>query len=251
MTRRAGAITASVLLAVVIVVGLGIVLIGPATVLGEGASAPSRTVGEPTTEATGSPAGATPEPADAAPSSAGAPGATSSAERSWNEHLGLREPAPDAPVGPQPIPEAADVPVRVRIPAIGVDSSLEDLVRSGEGVLQPPVVPELAGWFTGGTVPGDIGPAVIAGHVDSGVAGAVFRDLDQLEPGAEILVEMSDGEVVTFRMDRADVVRQAQFPSVEVYGPVPDRQLRLITCHTFDPDNRAYVDNLVIFATAA
>lgn len=162
--------------------------------------------------------------------------------------LGERD--PDAPVGPQPIPGADDVPVRVRIPDIGVDSSLEHLVRDADGVLQAPAVPEQAGWFSGGTVPGDRGPAVIAGHVDSGVAGAIFRDLDELEPGSEILVEMSDGEVHTFRVDRHAVVQQAQFPSAEVYGPVPDRQLRLITCHTFSPEAGDYVDNLVVFATA-
>lgn len=163
----------------------------------------------------------------------------------------LTERDPDAPVGPQPIPDDEVVPVRVEIPSIDVDSVLEDLARDENGILQPPV-PEQAGWFTGGTVPGERGPAVIAGHVDSGVAGAVFRDLDELEPGAEVLVEMSDGETLTFRVDRAEVFgqAQAQFPSVEVYGPVPDRQLRLITCHSFDPDNRRYVDNLVVFATA-
>jgi len=166
--------------------------------------------------------------------------------------VSLGEPDPDAPLGPQPIPDAEIEPVRVRIPSIDVDSILEHLARDEQGVLQPPVVPEQAGWFAGGTVPGDRGPAVIAGHVDSGVAGAVFRDLDELEPGAEILVEMSDGEVLTFRVDRLEVFgqAQAQFPSVDVYGPVPDKQLRLITCHNFDPDNRRYVDNLVVFATA-
>lgn len=157
----------------------------------------------------------------------------------------------DAPTGPQALADEGVVPVRVSIEAIGVDSALEDLVTEG-GVLQPPVVPESAGWFTEGTVPGDRGPAVIAGHVDSGVAGAVFRDLDQLEPGDVVEVEMSDGTLQTFRVDRSSVVSQAQaqFPTSQVYGPVPDRQLRLITCHTYDPDRSAYIDNLVVFATA-
>lgn len=170
---------------------------------------------------------------------------------SAEDSLPLGTPDPDAPVGPQPLPETEVVPVSVQIPAIDVDTALEDLERDESGVLQPPVVPESAGWFTAGTVPGERGPAVIAGHVDSGVAGAVFRDLDELRPGDEILVEMSDGEILTFVMDRSAVVPQAQFPSTQVYGPVPEPQLRLITCHTFDDGSRRYVDNLVVFATVS
>lgn len=162
----------------------------------------------------------------------------------------LTESVDGAPTGPQQLGDEGVVPVRVRIPAIDLDSPLEDL-GTADGVLLPPDVPESAGWYTEGTVPGNRGPAVIAGHVDSGVAGAVFRDLDELADGDAVEVEMSDGTVLTFRVDRTQVVsqQQAQFPTSAVYGPVPDAQLRLITCHTFDPDRARYVDNLVVFAT--
>lgn len=162
----------------------------------------------------------------------------------------LSDPVEGAPTGPQQLGDEGVVPVRVRIPAIEVDSPLEDL-GTVDGVLLPPVVPETAGWYTEGTVPGERGPAIIAGHVDSGVAGAVFRDLDELASGDAVEVEMSDGTVLTFRVDRTQVVpqAQAQFPTSQVYGPVPDAQLRLITCHTFDPDRARYVDNFVVFAT--
>src|SRR5689334_15962377 len=58
-------------------------------------------------------------------------------------------------------------PVEVRIPEIGVRSELERLVTDTQGVLVPPTEPAEAGWFAAGTQPGDPGPAVIAGHVDS------------------------------------------------------------------------------------
>ncbi|WP_284252701.1 sortase domain-containing protein [Litorihabitans aurantiacus] len=137
----------------------------------------------------------------------------------------------------------------MRIPEIGVTSGLENLVRNSERVLQDPAVPEVAGWYSEGTVPGQVGPSIIAGHVDSGVAGAIFRDLDQLTPGSEVLVDLSDGTTATFRVSHTQVVPQAQFPTDVVYGPVPDAQLRLITCHGFDRDQRRYVENLVVFAT--
>ncbi|GMA32337.1 class F sortase [Litorihabitans aurantiacus] len=154
-----------------------------------------------------------------------------------------------AATGPQPIPAAEVVPTQVRIPEIGVTSGLENLVRNSERVLQDPAVPEVAGWYSEGTVPGQVGPSIIAGHVDSGVAGAIFRDLDQLTPGSEVLVDLSDGTTATFRVSHTQVVPQAQFPTDVVYGPVPDAQLRLITCHGFDRDQRRYVENLVVFAT--
>ncbi|WP_158277158.1 glycosyl hydrolase family 8 [Serinibacter arcticus] len=151
--------------------------------------------------------------------------------------------------GPQPIPAAGVVPTTVRIPEIDVTSALEDLVRDPDRVLNDPAVPEVAGWFSEGTVPGSVGPAVIAGHVDSGVEGAIFRDLDRLTAGSEVLVDLSDGTTATFRVTHAEVVPQAQFPTEVVYGPVPDAQLRLITCHTFDRAAGRYTQNLVVFAT--
>ncbi|TDD65081.1 class F sortase [Jiangella aurantiaca] len=152
--------------------------------------------------------------------------------------------------GPRPIPVADTVPVRVRIPAIGVDSAMETLHREDDGRLAAPEDWQSAGWFAGGPVPGMPGPAVLAGHVDSPDGPAVFADLARLRPGDRIEVELSDGTVAVFEVDGSRTVPQADFPTEEVYGPVPDRQLRLITCQTFDEAAGHYVDNLVVFATA-
>ncbi|TDC52467.1 class F sortase [Jiangella ureilytica] len=154
-----------------------------------------------------------------------------------------------ATTGPRPIPAVDTVPVRVRIPAIGVDSALETLHRDGDGRLAAPVDWQTAGWFAGGPVPGAPGPAVIAGHVDSPSGPAVFARLARLRPGDRVEVELGDGATAVFEVDGSRTVAQAEFPADEVYGPVPDRQLRLITCHTFDEAAGHYVDNLVVFAT--
>ncbi|SDU42098.1 sortase domain-containing protein [Jiangella alkaliphila] len=159
-------------------------------------------------------------------------------------------PSPDATTGPRPIPVDDTVPVRVRIPAIGIDSALETLYREDDGRLAAPADWQSAGWFAGGPVPGAPGPAVIAGHVDSPSGAAVFAGLARLRPGDQVEVELSDGSVSVFEVDGSRTVPQADFPTDEVYGPVPDRQLRLITCHTFDEAAGHYTDNLVVFATA-
>jgi sortase (surface protein transpeptidase) len=146
--------------------------------------------------------------------------------------------------------ERGVAPVRVRVPSIGVDSGLESLSRDSTGWIQPPVNFDSAGWYSAGVVPGDIGPAVIAGHIDSAVAPAVFARLIELQVGAEVQVTLSDQSLVTFTVDRVIEVAKAQFPTDEVYGPTPTAQLRLITCGgVFDDATGHYVDNLVVFAT--
>jgi sortase (surface protein transpeptidase) len=51
----------------------------------------------------------------------------------------------------------------------------------------------VAGWFTGGPMPGQLGPAVIAGHVDSRTGPAVFHRLRDLRPGDQIRVRDGAG----------------------------------------------------------
>ncbi|MEF2976789.1 class F sortase [Subtercola sp. YIM 133946] len=141
-------------------------------------------------------------------------------------------------------------PVRVQIAAIGVDSGLESLTRDSTGWIQPPVNFDSAGWYRDGVVPGDVGPAVIAGHIDSVAAPAVFARLAELTAGDQVQVTLSDQTVVTFTVDRLVQAAKAQFPTDEVYGPTPTAQLRLITCGgVFDDSTGHYVDNVIVFAT--
>ncbi|WP_433368759.1 class F sortase [Actinoplanes sp. CA-142083] len=144
---------------------------------------------------------------------------------------------------------ANGAPTRVRIKAIGLDSALETL-HVAKGALQPPKRFDRAGWYADGTAPGDNGPAVIAGHVDSKAGPAVFYRLRELTVGDRIDV-LRGGKVVTFVVTRTAWYPKSAFPTEEVYGPTPDRQLRLITCGgVFDHRLRSYKDNLVVYAVA-
>jgi sortase (surface protein transpeptidase) len=141
-------------------------------------------------------------------------------------------------------------PVRLVIPKIGVDSGLERLHQDSRGVLVAPELADTAGWWAKGVVPGDVGAAVIVGHLDTILGPAVFVRLKQLRPGDLVEVRMSDGRTVRFSVDGSHVVKKALFPSDAVYGPTPDAQLRLITCsEPFDPVAHSYTDNLVLYAT--
>jgi hypothetical protein len=144
---------------------------------------------------------------------------------------------------------ATGAPTRVRVAAIGLDSPLETL-HIAKGALLPPKRFDRAGWYADGTAPGDIGPAVIAGHVDSKAGPAVFYRLRELTTGDTIEVSRG-GRVLKFTVTRTAWYPKNAFPTGVVYGPTPDRQLRLITCGgVFDHKLRSYKDNLVVYAVA-
>lgn len=156
--------------------------------------------------------------------------------------------APSDPDGP-----AGLAAVSVSIPRIGVDSPLLPLgIDPTSGVLIPPDRYDIAGVLADGPVPGQVGPAIIAGHVDSQAGPGVFFRLEEMVPGDVISVSLSDGQAINFRVVEVAQYPKSSFPSAEVYGPTPDRELRLITCGgDFDRSRRSYLDNIVVFAVRA
>jgi hypothetical protein len=141
-------------------------------------------------------------------------------------------------------------PTRLRINEIDIDTSLESLHIGRGGVLDPPKSFRKAGWYADGTAPGDQGPAIIAGHVDSKSGPAIFYKLRELQAGDKIQVARG-GRTVTFTVTSTAWYPKSKFPTAQVYGPTPDRQLRLITCGgVFDHSLRSYKDNLVVYAVA-
>jgi len=138
-------------------------------------------------------------------------------------------------------------PTRVRIPSIGVESSLEVLRLNRAGALQAPSY-ERAGWYADGVVPGDTGPAVIAGHVDSFRGPAVFFRLHTLHAGDAVEVERG-GRWLIFRVTGIEQYPKRDFPTERVYRATPDAELRLITCGgVFDERGLSYRDNIVVYA---
>jgi hypothetical protein len=143
-------------------------------------------------------------------------------------------------------------PVRIEIPSIGVDASIVPLGLNRDRTLEVPTNYADAGWWTGGPRPGERGPAVIAGHVDSRTGPAVFFRLSELRADATIIVVRRDGSRERFTVLGSEVYQKAQFPTARVYGSTPGPTLRLITCSgAFDRSSGHYVDNTVVYADAA
>ena len=172
--------------------------------------------------------------------------ATTRPDGSWGPVSG------QSPVAARTELAAAGVrPLGVRIPAIGVDAtSLVPLaIIPATGELAAPARFEQAGWYAGGPVPGEPGPAVIAAHVDSRAGPAVFFRLKELRPGDKVTVPRSDGITATFTVTGVERYPKNAFPTQKVHGPTPDRALRLITCGgSFDHAKRSYRDNIVVYA---
>lgn len=145
-------------------------------------------------------------------------------------------------------PALSGPPAWIRISKIAVEAPLVALHLDGQGELEAPKDYDIPGWYAEGTPPGDMGPAVIAGHVDSLAASAVFRRLEELRAGDLIEVQRS-GVWVRFEVTSAARFAKGKFPTAQVYGPTPDAQLRVITCGgSFDRVRNSYRDNVVVFA---
>ncbi|MBA0127032.1 class F sortase [Haloechinothrix sp. YIM 98757] len=144
-------------------------------------------------------------------------------------------------------------PVALSIPAIDVRSPLLHLGLRDDRTLQvPPEEPDSkAGWFDRSPTPGEAGPSILLGHVDSAEHGpAVFFELTKLAEGDKVIVDRADGTTAVFRVDRTERYVKNEFPTHEVYGNIDHAGLRLITCGgEFDLDEGSYEDNIVTYAT--
>jgi Sortase domain len=141
-------------------------------------------------------------------------------------------------------------PVRLQIPAIAESTPLVRLGRLPDGSLEVPKDWGTAGWYDGGPRPGQPGPAVILGHVDSRTGPAVFYRLRDLRLRDIIRVGLSDGRILVFGVQQVERYPKNEFPTEAFYFPTLNRELRLITCGgEFDYASGSYRDNIVVYAT--
>jgi len=143
-------------------------------------------------------------------------------------------------------------PTRVDIAAVDVHAPLTALGLDYRGNFEVPAMwrPQEAGWFEPGPTPGEFGPTVLMGHVDTERSGpAVFFAIKQLDEGDRIEVTREDGIVVTYKVTEIESYPKKRLPYEEVFGVEPEPALRLITCGgEFDRRAGDYTENVVVFA---
>jgi len=147
---------------------------------------------------------------------------------------------------------AASPPTKIRIPAIEVRAPVRRVGLAADGSIGVPPVERHneTGWFEHGPAPGQLGPAIIVGHVDSRAGPSVFHDLPRLRRGARIEVTRADRRVAVFEVTSVEHFNKARLPGDRVYGGYDRPGLRLITCggRWLGP-RQGYADNVIVFAT--
>lgn len=152
--------------------------------------------------------------------------------------------APASPTQPPRVP-----PVRLRIPAIGVSQDLLRLGLNADKTVQVPTSAQadLPGWYRLGPAPGQVGSAVVLGHVDSVRGPAVFYRLRSLVAGDRVKVDLRDGTVATFKVQRVATYLNEEFPARKVYASRGYPALQLVTCGgEYDPET-GYTANVVAY----
>ena len=146
------------------------------------------------------------------------------------------------------VPTEVGDPLRIVVPSVGIDGPIVPSGLLADNTIAVPEDPKVAGWFTGASRPGELGPSVIVGHVDSRKFGlGVFWGLDKVAVGALVTVETTQAEQ-HFTVVAVQQIPKVDFPTADVYGVVPNASLRLITCGgSFDRSIGHYRDNVVIY----
>lgn len=149
-----------------------------------------------------------------------------------------------------PIPLTVGVPIRIQIPIIGVDATVESVTLQSDGSMDVPTDPMNAGWYALGPRPGEVGNAVIDGHVNWWYgAPAIFPNLHKLVAG-DMITTQDDQGITTSFIVRESKIYPASANAAEVFRASDAMaHLNIITCSgAWDTVTQQKKDRLVIFA---
>jgi LPXTG-site transpeptidase (sortase) family protein len=141
------------------------------------------------------------------------------------------------------------IPTHLAIPDVGIDTALVSVGLNPDKTLEVPADYLEAGWYKYSPTPGEVGPAVIVGHLDSVAAIGVFWELHNVQVGDKIMVTRADGQTHTFVATGIRQVSKDEFPTADIYGNINYAGLRLLTCGgVYDIAKHEYNLNTVVFA---
>ena len=164
----------------------------------------------------------------------------------------MSRPLPQRPLPPEQLHASGErsAPAELRIPAIGVSVPVLTLGLNPDRTVEVPTDFAKPGWFRLGPAPGQLGSAVILGHVDSFEGPAVFFRLRSLEKDDVVEVSLENGAVATFAVTDVAMYPKDQFPAQQVYASHGINALQLVTCGgEFDRSARSYKSNLVVYTS--
>jgi sortase (surface protein transpeptidase) len=140
-------------------------------------------------------------------------------------------------------------PVTLTIPALGIKTVVGTLGLQADHQVMVPTSAHVVDWYDDGPTPGQIGSAVILGHVDSFVGPGTFFYLKDLKAGDTITAKLADGVITHFVVVKVVEYSKTAFPDQLVYGSHGTRSMQLVTCGgTFDHKTGHYESNIVVFS---
>lgn len=144
----------------------------------------------------------------------------------------------------------SSLPTKLRIPSANIEADFSEPLGVGSSYeIEVPDDYVSVGYYKHGPTPGEVGPAVVLGHVDSYEGPAVLYSLGQVEVGELIEIEREDGSIVVFVVEKLERHSQDGFPTEKVYSDLDYAGLRVITCSgTYDRGVQRYSHNLIVFA---
>jgi len=161
--------------------------------------------------------------------------------------------APSIPVAHAAPPVAGTkraTPAHIAIAKAKVNAKIVDVGITKTGNLDVPPNYIEVGWYKYGPLPGEMGSAVLDGHVDNGgkIPGP-FKNLKKVKAGDDIVVTMTDGTVHRYKVSATDVYPTNKFPGKKIFLESGERYLKLITCHgKFIASKDTYDQRLVVTA---
>lgn len=160
-------------------------------------------------------------------------------------------PVPTITNTPTPTPTPVGDPVRLKIPALTIDTNIVLVGISNENVMETPTDFSTVGWFTGSKKPGEEGVAILTAHFDDIYGSpAIFYSLSKLKKGDAIIIETNLQQTLTFIVDSTINEPYKTFPKDLLYSSFVGRGIRLITCDgIWDKFEKTYSRRLVVTAT--
>ncbi len=173
---------------------------------------------------------------------------------------------PSSPVVHHPLPPTATLdgkvnvdekanPVRLVIPAIAVNASIESVGAQSDGDLAIPTQNpwEHVGWYNLGPRPGERGSAVIDGHLDRpGGDPAVFWHLRAMQIGNIVMVVDAQGKILRFRVIGIAFYLPQNAPIQNIFANETGTYLNLITCAgDWIPSQHQTTLRLVVYTSLA
>ncbi len=142
------------------------------------------------------------------------------------------------------------IPVRMKIPSIGVNANIQSVGLTADGSMGVPTVPRDTAWYNLGPKPGEVGSAVISGHVNwlYGAKG-VFEKLKSLHAGDTITVQDEKGSVTTFKVRTTHAYGLMDDVTAVFRSTDGKSHINLVTCAgVWDKKAKMYDKRLVVFA---